>query len=114
MYNKESELLTSKSLSRLCSLHIGRIVRVSGDSPKPTSRWISCIKTMCLHCGGVLGFGENFCAGTRDNLPAGHACPVIEIRVYRRIPKSGEGESPEIEFNNAADDTLYVLEKFRE
>lgn len=114
MYNKESELLTSKSLPRLCSLHIARIVRASGDSPKPTGRWISCIRKMCLHCGGVLGFGENFCAGTRDDLPACHVCPVIEIRVYRRIPKSGEGEMTEIEFKNAADGTLYVFEKFRE
>lgn len=115
LYNKESELLSSKSLQRLCALQIRKTVLRPTSSVIPfNSRWVSYLRAMCLHCGQTIEVDDCPCAGTRDKPPVCEVCPNVNVRWHVRIPRKGEPELISCEFKNASDGTLYVLETFCE
>ena len=116
----ERDLLTQKSLQRICTWHFGKLVCiVNHQEPAPGAvfcgRWISMVQEMCLHCGKIEKYGCHCRVATKVNgktmPPACEICPRVKMRVYERITKGSESTDISWYFKTDKDGTVYVLEE---
>ena len=116
----ERDLLTQKSLQRICTWHFGKLVCVvNHQEPAPGTvfygRWISMIQEMCMHCGQIEKYGCYCRVATKVNgktvPPDCEICPRVKVRVYERIRKESDKTDISWCFKTDKDGTVYVLEE---
>lgn len=116
----ERDLLTQKSLQRICTWHYGKLICVVSHKAYPGTafygRWVSMIREMCMHCGQIEQYGQCHCRSPTllhgIEIPAAcEICPRVKMRVYERMKKDGDQAEISWNFKTDKDGTLYVLEE---
>jgi hypothetical protein len=61
---------------KMCSWHVGRLVRIVDTGPGGRDEWTSDMGEMCMHCGAIQGWGRCDCDCD--------SCAIRLVRTYTR------------------------------
>lgn len=111
------DLFRTKSLSRICSWHFGKVVfpiQEAVDGTTKIPRWVSSMQEMCMHCGRVQAREQCYCVADllrgREMYPQCGICPIRKVRVYTRPGTQEDFDSVGWRFYEEKKGTMFVRE----